>query len=128
MNERKFNKLDLLSIKPCSICGGFPAFTKERYSELYGFNHTCKGISPNIHINSNGYPSIEMANAVWNEKIDKMVVLPCDIGSIVYEPYRFCGDGAWEIAEHRIMLEDIPKIGKTVFLTREEAEEMIRNV
>lgn len=48
--------------------------------------------------------------------------LPCKVGEKVYEPYRFFGEGAWEIDEHYIKLEDLPKIGKTVFLTREEAE------
>lgn len=32
------------------------------------------------------------------------------------------GEGAWEIDVHKIRLEDLDKIGKTVFLAREEAE------
>ena len=55
----------------------------------------------------------------------KLIMLPCDIGSKVYEIYQFLGEGAWEIEEHKIRLEDLEKIGKTVFLTREEAEAVI---
>ena len=51
-----------------------------------------------------------------------LIRLPCKIGDTVYEVYQFCGDGAWEIDEHKIKLEDLNKIGKTVFLTREGAE------
>lgn len=52
----------------------------------------------------------------------KLLKLPVPAGSLVYEPYQFMGDGAWEINVHKIRLEDLDKIGKTVFLTREEAE------
>lgn len=55
----------------------------------------------------------------------KLAILPCDIGSIVYEIYRFLDEGAWEIDKHKIRLEDLDKIGKTVFLTPEEAEAAI---
>lgn len=51
-----------------------------------------------------------------------LIRLPCKIGDTVYEVYQFCGDGAWEIDEHKIKLEDLNKIGKNVFLTMEEAE------
>lgn len=37
--------------------------------------------------------------------------------------YQFLGKGAWEIEEHKIRLEDLENIGKTVFLTRQEAED-----
>lgn len=56
------------------------------------------------------------------EEQGKLLKLPCAVGSLVYEPYRFLGEGAWEIDVHKIRLEDLDKIGKTVFLTREEAE------
>jgi hypothetical protein len=38
------------------------------------------------------------------------------------------GEGAWEIAEHEIRLEDLDNIGKTVFLTRREAENAIKEL
>ena len=62
------------------------------------------------------------------EEEGRLVVLPCKIGTRVYEIYQFCGCGAWEIEEHKIKLEDLDKIGKTVFLTREEAEKALKEM
>ena len=62
------------------------------------------------------------------EEEGRLVVLPCRVGTRVYEIYQFCGYGAWEIEEHKIKLEDLDKIGKTVFLTREEAEKASREM
>lgn len=59
------------------------------------------------------------------EETETLIKLPCPIGHRVYEIYRFLDEGAWEIEEHKIRLEDLEKIGKTVFLTREEAEAAI---
>lgn len=55
-----------------------------------------------------------------------LLKLPCKIGERVYEIYRITEDAAWEIDEHKIKLEDIEKIGKTVFLTRQEAEIVLK--
>ena len=62
------------------------------------------------------------------EEEGRLVVLPCRVGTRVYKIYQFCGYGAWEIEEHKIKLEDLDKIGKTVFLTREEAEKASREM
>ncbi len=53
--------------------------------------------------------------------------LKCKIGTPVYQIYKFCDDGAWEIDEHKICLEDLELIGKTVFLTQAKAEEALKN-
>lgn len=58
----------------------------------------------------------------------ELLKLPAPVGSLVYEPYQFGGEGAWEIDVHRISLEDLDKIGKTVFLTREEAEAALKGL
>ena len=58
----------------------------------------------------------------------KLPKLPCEIGHKVYIIYQFCGEGAWEIEEHKIRLEDLDKIGKTVFLSREEAEAALKEL
>lgn len=60
------------------------------------------------------------------EEQGKLIRLPCVVGTTVYEIYQFLGKVAWEIEEHRIRLEDLENIGKTVFLTREEAETAIK--
>ena len=62
------------------------------------------------------------------EEEGRLVVLPCKVGTRVHEIYQFCGCGAWEIEEHKIKLEDLDKIGKTVFLTREEAEKALKEM
>ena len=62
------------------------------------------------------------------EEEGRLVVLPCKVGTRVYEIYQFYGCGAWEIEEHKIKLEDLDKIGKTVFLTEEEAEKELREM
>lgn len=54
--------------------------------------------------------------------------LPCAVGDLVHEVYRFLDAGAWEIDVHKIRLEDLDKIGKTVFITREEAEEALKRM
>lgn len=62
------------------------------------------------------------------EEQGKLLKLPCEIGQRVYMIYQFCGKGAWEIEEHKIRLEDLENIGKTVFLTREEAEAALKEL
>lgn len=59
------------------------------------------------------------------EEQGRLLKLPCEIGHRVYMIYQFCGEGAWEIEEHKIRLEDLENIGKTVFLTRQEAEDKL---
>ena len=56
------------------------------------------------------------------EEQGKLLKLPCEIGQRVYMIYQLCEEGALEIEEHKIKLEDLENIGKTVFLTRQEAE------
>ena len=62
------------------------------------------------------------------EEQNKLLKLRVPIGSLVYEIYQFMGNGAWEIAVHKIRLEDLDKIGKSVFLTREEAEAALKGL
>lgn len=62
------------------------------------------------------------------EEQGRLMKLPCEIGHRVYMIYQFCGEGAWEIEEHKIKLEDLENIGKTVFLTREEAEAALKEL
>lgn len=62
------------------------------------------------------------------EEQGKLLKLPCEIGHRVYVIYQFCGEGAWEIDEHKIRLEDLDKIGETVFLTRDQAEAALQKM
>lgn len=45
----------------------------------------------------------------------------------MYEIYRFLDEGAWEIGIHKLRFEDIPKMGKTVFPSIEQAKNAIES-
>lgn len=60
----------------------------------------------------------ELAEA---DKDGRLVALPCKVGDTVYI-LRRTFDGADVVGETELWWTDIPQIGKTVFLTREEAE------
>ena len=70
---------------------------------------------------------LELEQAKNNKFIGKITdLLPCPIGTIVHEPYKFLGDGAWEIDHHRLKLEDLEKIEKgLVFIEESDAEAYI---
>ena len=59
------------------------------------------------------------------EEQGKLLKLPVAAGTWVYEVYQFMDEGVWEIDVHKIKLEDLENIGKTVFLTRTEAEQAL---
>ena len=63
----------------------------------------------------------ELAEA---DKDGRVVVLPCKVGDTVYTLLRTF-DGADVVGETELWWTDIPQLGKTVFLTREEAEETL---
>ena len=56
----------------------------------------------------------------------KIVKIPCAIGDIVYTTYISGSGQTREIVPFPFHLEDLGFIGKTVFLTREEAEKALR--
>ena len=63
----------------------------------------------------------ELAEA---NKDGRLVVLPCKVGDTVYI-LRRTFDGADVVGETELWWTDIPQLGKTVFLTREEAEKAL---
>ena len=99
-------------VNPCRNC--CESFNGERYSWLPKCEHCKERIDYEKYLKT-------------AEEEGRLVVLPCKAGTRVYEIYQFCGCGAWEIEEHKIKLEDLDKIGKTVFLTREEAEKALKD-
>ena len=106
----------------------------ERLTEKFkdGRNILRKGIENIHHIGFGQFYAGEAIDKLSEyetaEEEGRLVVLPCKVGTRVYEIYQFCGCGAWEIEEHKIKLEDLDKIGKTVFLTREEAEKALKEI
>ena len=85
---------------------------------------------PRMDLKNNGHQRCMERLAEYEdlEEQNKLLKLPCEIGQRVYMIYQFCGKGAWEIEEHKIRLEDLENIGKTVFLTREEAEAALKEM
>ena len=63
----------------------------------------------------------ELAEA---DKDGRVVVLPCKVGDTVYI-LRRTFDGADVVGKTELWWTDIPQLGKTVFLTREEAEKAL---
>ena len=63
----------------------------------------------------------ELAEA---DKDGRLAVLPCKVGDTVYTLLRRF-DGADVVIETELWWTDIPQLGKTVFLTREEAEKAL---
>lgn len=94
---------------------------------------TIKAPSGLIHLKDNTETTINTAIKKLSDLEDleeqgRLLKLPVPVGSLVYEPYRFMGEGAWEIGVHKIRLEDLDKIEKSVFLTREEAEAALKKL
>ena len=64
------------------------------------------------------------------EEEGRLYIIPqeMNVGDRVYEVYQFLNEGAWEIDVHKISFEDIPKLGKTVFLSKDEAQKALENM
>lgn len=71
------------------------------------------------------------AEELWGLYNDKRIlILPCPIGAVVYRVRRQrdnYDDCCYFIASNSMFnLDDIPQLGNSVFLTREEAEDAAR--
>ena len=72
----------------------------------------------------NGLPVARLRELAEADKDGRVVVLPCKMGDTVYI-LRRTFDGADVVGEAELWWTDIPQLGKTVFLTREEAEKAL---
>ena len=61
------------------------------------------------------------------DKDGRLVVLPCKVDDTVYY-IRRTFDGTDVVVEARLWWSDIPYIGKTIFITREEAEKALEKM
>ena len=66
-----------------------------------------------------------LAELLTADSAGRLVVLPCKVGDTVYI-LRRTFDGADVVGETELWWTDIPQLGKTVFLTREEAEKALK--
>ena len=69
----------------------------------------------------NNTPISSLAELAEADKDGRVIILPCKVGDTVYI-LRRAFDGADVVGETELWWDDIPQLGKTVFLTREEAE------
>lgn len=91
--------------------------------ECEEFKDECKAVADFKEFVKNMYSKLKDYEDF--EEQGKLLKLPCEIGHKVYGIYRFCGYGAWEIEERKIRLEDLENIDKTVFITRQAAEDKL---
>ena len=88
-----------------------------------------------------GYGRIQVGCAVEKlaeyedlEEQGKLLKLPCAVGDTVYvlrldnTAYMMNNEKVWEIVEDKFEIFHFDSIGKTVFLTREEAEDALKEL
>ena len=68
-----------------------------------------------------------LAELLTADSAGRLVVLPCKVGDTVYI-LRRTFDGADVVGETELWWTDIPQLGKTVFLAREEAEKALETM
>lgn len=92
---------------------------------------------------------LKTENAALRERLEKAVELPCKIGDKVYEVHGKCdgkncpynGDyGQWRcsyggkmncnsfITVNKFCYSDIPRVGKTIFVTKKAAEARLKEI
>ena len=81
-------------------------------------------------------PLDRLAELVRAEKDGRCVVLPCKVGNVVYSAFPLCGVNSHQIRKFEIdadggfacsaLMIPFSDFGKTVFLTREEAEKALK--
>ena len=82
---------------------------------------------PEMRSNGHGKCCNKLAEYEDLEEQGRLLRLPCDIGTRVYKPFIVvCREKPWifspNIDVHYITLEDLPEMGKKVFLTSQEAD------
>lgn len=112
-----------------------------QYNPFVDFNYLrAKGA---YNVIKNQVEHIEAENAALRERLDKAIELPCKIGDTVYEVHDKCDHrncpfngyyGQWRcdyggkrncnsfITVNKFCYSDIPRVGKTIFVTKEAAE------
>ena len=125
---------DLRWCDVCDDCSHYKAVGDEKYQCMLEGGR-CKGYF--------AYKKLKAENAALKEKLEKAVELPCKIGDEVYEVHGKCDGkncvyngyyGQWRcdyggktncnpfITVNKFRYCDIPMVGKTIFVTKEEAE------
>lgn len=130
--------LPLCSFKPCKYCFDGNCIKAPEYERCEYRMHT--EIS---NIISDSYDINRLKELVQADREGRCITLPCKVGNTIYtigtsickwreidhcdiycdgQQYRDCWEGESTVLEGKFGLYDLGNFGKTVFLTREEAE------
>ncbi len=134
-------------LEPCPFCGGEARLHNyKRHGDHWSVR--CAGDDCKVYPGIYGFPTMDEAAAAWNrraayedsgltpdelpraaelyraEKEGRLAELPCKINDIAWELYRRIG-GEDSIRPIQFWWSDIPRLGKTVFLTYTEAEAVL---
>ena len=132
----------MTELKPCPFCGGkaLLGFSKDEHLNERHFvicENVIKCGCLTQYCNSK-----DKAIEKWNRRAekDRYIKLPCKVGDIVYYPYEY-GNKVLEKTVIKIVIEKedrwldvgvsflpFENIGKTVFLTKEEAEQKLKEL
>lgn len=124
----------LMNDSPCKYCNKnrqeddsypwiMPCYNCQERSEWITKQLICLSLIKDIL--GDDYDLDRLRELVEADREGRCEVLPCKIGSLVYSHARKL-DGKDYVKETEFWWSDIPQIGKTVFLTREAAEEALR--
>ena len=139
--QSRDSTLDVLINGPTSNGFGKDIFRKmarDLYGRLKAYEDT--GLTPeeikapltenamiNLAAQALGVEPSRLRELAEADKDGRVVVLPCKVGDTVYI-LRRAFDGADVVGETELWWDDIPQLGKTVFLTREEAENALQEM
>lgn len=91
---------------------------------------------PRMDLKNNGHQRCMERLAEYEdlEEQNRLLKLPCAVGDMVYvlrldnTAYMMNNEKVWEIVEDKFEIFHFDSIGKTVFLTREEAEAALKEL
>lgn len=91
---------------------------------------------PRMDLKNNGHQRCMERLAEYEdlEEQNRLLKLPCAVGDMVYvlrldnTAYMMNNEKVWEIIEDKFEIFHFDSIGKTVFLTREEAEAALKEL
>lgn len=116
---------------------------EDRLNKVYG---NCDGLLPKVVEMLEKHPCIDMANSIsksrlltdedvdkWNEykrleEQDRLIKLPCRVGADIYYIFGIPNEMPCTIESCVFELSDINEIGKTLFLTKSEAEAKLKEL